>query len=43
MNWKTWLINYCPKDWTISDILQFINLDCPNVTADDIKAVLLNK
>ena len=40
MNWKTWLVHYSPKDWTISDKLQYIQVDCPNVTLEDVLGAL---
>jgi hypothetical protein len=36
MYWKTWLVEYCPKDWTIEDKLYFIQLDCPEVTMEEV-------
>jgi hypothetical protein len=36
MYWKTWLVYYCPKDWTIEDKLYFTQLDCPEVTMEQI-------
>ena len=41
MNWKTWLLNYAPKDWSIEDYVRIIQVDCPNVTVDEIKRVLI--
>jgi hypothetical protein len=41
MNWKTWILNYAPKNWSIEDKLRFINLDCPNVTLEDVKRVII--
>ncbi len=39
MNWKIWLLNYCPKDWTLEDKLQFIQMDCPEVTMEQVVEV----
>jgi hypothetical protein len=36
MYWKTWLVEYCPKDWTLEDKLYFIQLDCPEVTMEEV-------
>lgn len=40
MNWKIWLLNYCPKDWTVEDKLCFIQLDCPEVTMEQVVQVI---
>lgn len=37
MCWKRWLIHYCPKEWSNTDALIFISIDCPEVTLQDIE------
>jgi len=41
MNWKTWLIHYAPKTWSIEEKHKYINTDCPSVTLEDVKRVLI--
>jgi hypothetical protein len=36
MHWKIWLLNYCPKCWTLEDKLLYIQVDCPEVTMKEV-------
>ena len=38
MNWINWVRTTCPSDWTDEKALKFINIDCPEVTLDRLKA-----
>ena len=40
MHWKTWLLFHAPKDWSIQEKLQYINLDCPNVKMEDLSRAI---
>lgn len=39
MHWKQ-ALKYIPSDWTIEEVLCFIQLDCPEVTMQDLKNAL---
>jgi len=43
MYWKEWLKNHAPNNWSLEDYVKIIHVDCPNVTVDEIKAVLIAK
>ena len=38
MNWRNWLRNMCPSDWTDNDALKFINFECTEVTLDMLQS-----
>lgn len=35
-HWKTLLISYCPKDWTVRDILIYLESNYVYVTATEV-------
>lgn len=43
MYWKEWLRNHAPTSWSIEDYVKVIQVDCPNVTVDEIKRVLISR
>ena len=36
MNWKKWLSERCPSDWTDEQALKFISVAHPNLTLDEV-------
>jgi 2-phospho-L-lactate guanylyltransferase (CobY/MobA/RfbA family) len=43
MYWKEWLKNQAPNNWSLEDYVRIIKADCPNVTVEEIKRVLIAK
>jgi len=41
MYWKEWLKNHAPNNWSLEDYVRIIKADCPNVTVEEIKRVLI--
>lgn len=41
MYWKNWVrIISTEQDWTLEQILQFVQLDCPEVTLEQVVEVI---
>ena len=40
MYWKIWLTKYAPEKWSTEKKLMYINFDVPEVTLEDVQAVL---
>ena len=37
MDWGRWLRTMCPSDWTDIKALEFINIECPEVTLEQVE------